>query len=629
MDHFILYLLKSSIWIATFWFIYRFFLRSELFFRFNRTFLLIGLIASFGLALCRFSYPVNIEIQSVPVLVNLQAASTEPVVHHFDWKEIAISGIYVLGIIFLISCHLLGLYKIRKMIKKKIDNKNCGYKIIDIQGIKSSFSLFGYVFMDMRSDLSDVEKQLILEHEKAHIEQKHWLDVVITQVVCMLLWFNPFVWLYLSAVKQNHEYLADCSVLKHGHSLAVYNATLINNLFKIPIFTLTSSFTYNKLNRITMMKKNNSKPAKKLAVLLIAPALGAFSWAFAKPEYHYSYVSPQETENIVKQDIAIKEIMSELPKDKAKTAVSKNSVSLFADSIELKAQAHLIFIDGKESTKDDLNDLHPENIKSFSILKDKSATDLYGEKGKNGVILITTKKKTDEIAALKKEKAAFFIRELSSTDKEPLILIDEKESAKDDFNNLHPENIKSFSVLKDKTATELYGEKGENGVIIITTKKKTDEIAALKEKAAFFIRELSSTDREPLILIDEKESTKDDFNNLHLENIESFSILKDKTATDLYGEKGKNGVIRIITKKKTDEIAALKKEKADFFMRELSSTDREPLILIDGKESTKDDLNNLHLENIESFSILKHKTVTEHYGEKGENGVIIITMKKK
>jgi len=54
----------------------------------------------------------------------------------------------------------------------------------------------------------------------------------------------------------------------------------------------------------------------------------------------------------------------------------------------------LIIIDGEEKSIDYLNDttkIKPKNIESFSILKDKSATDKYGEKGKNGVVLVKTK----------------------------------------------------------------------------------------------------------------------------------------------------------------------------------------------------------------------------------------------
>ena len=51
--------------------------------------------------------------------------------------------------------------------------------------------------------------------------------------------------------------------------------------------------------------------------------------------------------------------------------------------------AALIIIDGLEVKSDAISTLSPERIKSFTVLKDKAAIDAYGEKGKNGVVLIT------------------------------------------------------------------------------------------------------------------------------------------------------------------------------------------------------------------------------------------------
>ena len=52
----------------------------------------------------------------------------------------------------------------------------------------------------------------------------------------------------------------------------------------------------------------------------------------------------------------------------------------------------LFLIDGVERTQEDFNNLLPEDIESFSILKDASATAVYGARGANGVVLITTKR---------------------------------------------------------------------------------------------------------------------------------------------------------------------------------------------------------------------------------------------
>ena len=72
-----------------------------------------------------------------------------------------------------------------------------------------------------------------------------------------------------------------------------------------------------------------------------------------------------------------------------------------------------------------------------------------------------------------KDNANFFIRGVSSLESSlagPLILIDGIEMSTEDLARLEPENIASFSIMKDATATALYGSKGANGVILVTTK---------------------------------------------------------------------------------------------------------------------------------------------------------------
>ena len=109
----------------------------------------------------------------------------------------------------------------------------------------------------------------------------------------------------------------------------------------------------------------------------------------------------------------------------------------------------LVIVDGKEGV--DINRIPPESIASFEILKDQSAVEKYGEKGKNGVVIITTKRNQQEKVDT------------------PLFIVDGIEFS--DIKNISPESIESITVLKEESSLKVYGDKGKNGVIIITTKK--------------------------------------------------------------------------------------------------------------------------------------------------------------
>ena len=116
----------------------------------------------------------------------------------------------------------------------------------------------------------------------------------------------------------------------------------------------------------------------------------------------------------------------------------------------------LIIVDKKEMSKDDFAKLPPEEITHIYVLKPESqaAIEVYGEKGKNGVIEVTTKNAT------------------TASTHDPLIIVDNKEVTKEEYEKIAPEKIDHIDVLKPESqaAKELYGDKGKNGVIVITTK---------------------------------------------------------------------------------------------------------------------------------------------------------------
>jgi TonB-dependent SusC/RagA subfamily outer membrane receptor len=376
-----------------------------------------------------------------------------------------------------------------------------------------------------------------------------------------------------------------------------------------------------------MMNKEKTQPVYKIKWLLLLPVATLILLSFnikravatnADFAANSEIVEP-ESESIIEAD----------------TLVNKNPE---------ETQEPLIIIDGMESDSKKLSELGSENIHSFSILKDKTAIELYGERAKNGVIIIETKRdengnKNDSLKNLlkkgslkdmvvaigKKGDSDIHVKGKEYADslfkkpsKNTLIIIDGKEADADTFEKLDPAMVQSYSILKDKAATGLYGEKGKNGVLIVETKDKTGSDAP-----QFFIRVPTSDDghsKDTVTIIDGKEVDASTFKNLD----------PDKAATALYGEKGKNGVF-IVTRKGNIDIYKTESDTTQFFIRGISSGDdlkKTPkLIIIDGKETDIDSLNNLDRENIHSFSILKDDDAIKRYGERGKNGVIIIETK--
>lgn len=134
----------------------------------------------------------------------------------------------------------------------------------------------------------------------------------------------------------------------------------------------------------------------------------------------------------------------------------------------------IIIVDGKEVNAKLMKAIDTKAIESVSVLKDKSAIALYGEKGKNGVIVITLKDpdsgNLDE--ENNKHKTTIRIRGIADLPEEdqPTYVVNGKITGPKDANAINPDQIKSISILKGDKAKEKYGDKVKKGVIEITLK---------------------------------------------------------------------------------------------------------------------------------------------------------------
>ena len=139
-----------------------------------------------------------------------------------------------------------------------------------------------------------------------------------------------------------------------------------------------------------------------------------------------------------------------------------------------RKNSNLIILDGKEISQHEMDAISPIRIKSVEVLKDKVATEIYGEKGKDGVILITSFKNTDKekITVVESDYQQKNTISISNNGARPLYILDGKEISKKEMEAIDPSTFGHIEILKDASATKKYGKKGENGVVIITSKKE-------------------------------------------------------------------------------------------------------------------------------------------------------------
>jgi len=128
-----------------------------------------------------------------------------------------------------------------------------------------------------------------------------------------------------------------------------------------------------------------------------------------------------------------------------------------------------IKINGKEVSRKEYDKMKKDGDKHEKHIKIRKS---YGDTDKNVFIMKDSDHDGDmDIEVISKEKDGFFFVNSDGKEK-PLYVIDGKVSKEKDMKFLNPSEIKSINVLKGESAEALYGKKGKNGVIQITTKKE-------------------------------------------------------------------------------------------------------------------------------------------------------------
>ncbi|WP_405205457.1 M56 family metallopeptidase [Aquimarina sp. LLG6339-5] len=140
----------------------------------------------------------------------------------------------------------------------------------------------------------------------------------------------------------------------------------------------------------------------------------------------------------------------------------------------------------------------------------------------------------------------------SDSDKDPLYIIDGKEASKKEVKKLKSDEIQTINVSKGKENVMKYGKKGEDGVIHITTKKKTKKETGFDiriDKKDIQIGSSNDNKPKPLIIINGKESKYGELTKIDPDNIASVNVYKYLKAITKFGSKGENGVVEVILKK--------------------------------------------------------------------------------
>ncbi|WP_290698371.1 M56 family metallopeptidase [Lacinutrix sp.] len=684
------YFLKASVVVIIFYCCYKLFLQRETFFQYNRWFLLTGLFLATVLPLVVI--PIYIEYTPTPInfieSTTVVSQVQSQVVNSITFLEV-LFYLYLIGLAYFFGRLVLQFKSLQALLHKESKVKKDSFYFIETEKSITPFSFFNHIVFNPEQ-YTRLELSHIITHEKVHAKQLHSLDMIITQIATVLFWFNPFIWWYKREIQQNLEFIADYNAQKEISCSKSYQTVLLKASINQSELVLPNYFYQSLIKkRIIMLQKSKSKKSRLLKLTIVLPVLALFLMSFNVEERYVAktvvYENEVNTEDfIITSKSTDKEIEAISVKLEAQTDGLKIKFSNLKRningaitnlSIETKANDKTAFTKhitykhkegkpiGNIVLKVENNELifgYVDIGMNMKVNKDGSTTSFLSKKAsvkqemKTNAGAIQVQNSVDNTVvkvSSDKNNDVLIMSSLSDGSVEIITQNSDGNLVKNgtvfSSNNKNVLNgAKQFTMITSQTSKD--GKLINENIKIVNANKLNDTInfEPTNLETSHFKTSVVSKNK-PIVFINGIKSTKEELKNLKPDSFESVTVLKDKSAKEKYGFEGVNGVVEIITKKndptknKINIIDSINPKKIimtfpngdldasnNTFISKTSTQDL-VYIVIDGKESNKQELSVLDPDKIKSMNVLKHENAITLYGEKGKDGVIIVTTKKE
>ena len=476
----LLYIFRVGIAIAVFYLAFMALFRKEKMFSLNRIYMIGALFAAFIIPLISFHKDIILPAAaiSMPSLSTnaqpLQASASN------DYQGKYIELIFLAGVIISSIHFIISHFKVWMIVKRSSRKTICEHSVWITSQNVPPFTYFNKLVIPSNL-LDNPYLNIVVCHEQIHANEQHCLDIFLSEILCILQWFNPFAWLLKNAVRDNLEFSTDDLALRQINRKE-YQLGMVSLASSATIFAFPPVSNKSQLKkRIIMMKKSKSNKKQWGKVLALAPILAILTVTLSCREERS--VSENSSESVV--------TALGIPRSNS----NGNTVEVSTIGGE-KLNVPLIVIDGeKHPLGFEMSQIDPETIKSMTVLKSEPAIKMYGEDAKNGVMIIETKNNTgpgnikdileqsssnsknsseNVVTAIGIPRSNSNVRAAIRGEKldKTLIIIDGKKHLPGTFDlgKMDPETIKSMTVLKGETATAKYGDEAKEGVIVVATK---------------------------------------------------------------------------------------------------------------------------------------------------------------
>jgi TonB-dependent SusC/RagA subfamily outer membrane receptor len=587
METYLIYIGKAAIAAGTFYIAFLLLFQNQKHFTFNRIYLPVSLALSFAIPLITFTTvkyiePVaSVDYGSFAYLPESNEIPPQPA-FVFEWYHY-LFGLYLLGtagfLFHLLLGHLKAINIIQKSRIQKIFNNLVNITPKDIH----PFSFFSKIVVSEKT-LSHPDLEMIVSHENIHVREKHTLDILFTEIMFLFQWFNPFAWLLKDAVKNNLEYLTDHEIAKH-YNAQTYQLAMVTLADKQGIAPFLTALNGSQLkNRIVMMKKKTENKYAFVKQLVVLPLLAVLVMGLSNKEVKTEFVETETQPEIYnsspkKYTIADIEISGIRYLDKS-VLVQLSGLKI-GQEIEIPGSA--ITTATEKLWKQGL--FSDVKISASKIVDDNVWLDIYLQErprlsdiNYHGVSKSEENDIKDKISLLKGSQ--FTDKQVNDARQTIQNIFLAKGFSNTEVDIVHRDDL----TLKNSVILDIYVNKNDSIIIKgLNTKPEEIEVAGYESN-------------------ENKQSQPG-----------GYTI-----------SGGFNGTIQ----KGSENFIITPSSQNGLTIRATGGLNGQPLYVVNGVETTSTNLNEISPDSIESISVLKDQSATALYGDKGKNGVVVITTKK-
>ena len=279
METFYMYVLQVNVGLLVFYLLYRGLLARDTFLGMRRLYWWAAWVLAFLYPLVelgvwgRTETPLQVVMADYAEAMTVVSAVAPEEAATWSWQD-GLALLWAAGASALLLRMLVQLAVVCRLARRGRKVEWHGVRVLAVEGDNVPFSFFRWIFVQPGNH-SEGELEEILAHEQAHVCQWHSLDVVVSELLCCLFWFNPAVWLAKRCVRQNLEFLADRAVVHSGFDRKNYQYHLLRLSYGVNIGQIVNNFNVSPLKkRIMMMNKKKSRHAGALKYALLLPVAG-------------------------------------------------------------------------------------------------------------------------------------------------------------------------------------------------------------------------------------------------------------------------------------------------------------------------------------------------------------------